>query len=209
MKPLLQQHWDSMKTDNIRGRTASGFTVVEVLVSLAIMSILFGAVYQSFDIFNRSYTKENVKAGIQQRTRIGIDLMVRDIRLAGLDPLGTANARIITADADNIRFSADLPPYDGDINDPFEDITYFLDGDLLRQTAVLKPGTGLTPATLLDNIDALTFTYLDASDTPMAVPVGSTEDIRTVIVSLTMQRPAGRDGPISRTYTARVRCRNL
>lgn len=206
MKRLLQPFVKAMKTDKTKSRTASGFTVVEVLVSLAIMSIVFGAVYQSFDIFNRSYTKENVKAGVQQRTRIGIDLMVRDIRLAGLDPLGTANAQIITADADNIQFSADLN-YDGDVNDPFENTTYALNGDLLRQTSDL--GSGFVTDTLLDNIDALTFTYLDASDTPMAVPVGSTEDIRTVIVSLTMQRPAGRDGPISRTYTARVRCRNL
>ena len=206
MKRLLQPFVKAMKTDKTKSRTASGFTVVEVLVSLAIMSIVFGAVYQSFDIFNRSYTKENVKAGVQQRTRIGIDLMVRDIRLAGLDPLGTANAQIITADADNIQFSADLN-YDGDVNDPFENTTYALNGDLLRQTSDL--GSGFVTDTLLDNIDVLAFTYLDASDTPMAVPVGSTEDIRTVIVSLTMQRPAGRDGPISRTYTARVRCRNL
>ena len=180
--------------------------MVEVLVCMAIMSILFGAVYRSFDIFNRSYTKENVKAGIQQRTRIGIDLMARDIRLAGLDPLGTANAQIIAADTDNIQFSADLN-YDGDVNDPFENITYTLNGDLLRQTSDL--GTGFITDTLLNNIDALAFTYLDASDAPMAAPVGNPEDIRTVIVSLTMQRPAGRDGPISRTYTSRVRCRNL
>jgi prepilin-type N-terminal cleavage/methylation domain-containing protein len=206
MKSAFRLDLDSVKTGKFKSRTASGFTLVEVLVCMAIMSILFGTVYRSFDIFNRSYTKENVKAGIQQRTRIGIDLMARDIRLAGLDPLGTANARIIAADTENIQFSADLN-YDGDVNDPFENITYALSGDLLRQTSDL--GTGFITDTLLDNIDALAFTYLDASDTPMAAPVGNPQDIRTVIVSLTMQRPAGRDGPISRTYASRVRCRNL
>ena len=206
MKRSFQPNLDSVKTGKFKIKTACGFTLVEVLMCLAIMSILFGTIYRSFDIFNRSYTKENVKAGIQQRTRIGIDLMTRDIRLAGLDPLGTANAQIITADTDNIQFSADLN-YDGDLNDPFENITYALNGDLLRQTSDL--GTGFITDTLLDSIDALAFTYLDASDTPMAAPVGNPEDIRTVIVSLTMQRPAGRDGPISRTYTTRVRCRNL
>jgi prepilin-type N-terminal cleavage/methylation domain-containing protein len=206
MKSAFRLDLDSVKTGKFKSRTASGFTLVEVLVCMAIMSILFGTVYRSFDIFNRSYTKENVKAGIQQRTRIGIDLMARDIRLAGLDPLGTANARIIAADTENIQFSADLN-YDGDVNDSFENITYALSGDLLRQTSDL--GTGFITDTLLDNIDALAFTYLDASDTPMAAPVGNPQDIRTVIVSLTMQRPAGRDGPISRTYASRVRCRNL
>jgi prepilin-type N-terminal cleavage/methylation domain-containing protein len=189
-----------------QSRAASGFTLVEVLVSLAIMSILFGTVYRSFDIYTRSYTKENVKAGVQQRTRMGIDLLARDIRLAGLDPLGTAGARIIAADTANIQFSADLN-YDGDVNDPFENITYAQNGDLLRQTSDL--GTGFVTDTLLDNVDALAFTYLDATDTPLAAPVGNPQNIRTVIVSLTMQRPAGRDGSISRTYTTRVRCRNL
>lgn len=206
MKGALQPYLDSLKKDIFKSRTTSGFTLVEVLVCMAIMSILFGTVYGSFDIFNRSYTKENVKAGVQQRTRIGIDLMTRDIRLAGLDPLGTANARIIVADTENIQFSADLN-YDGDANDPFENITYTLNADLLRQTSDL--GTGFVTDTLLDNIDALAFTYLDESDTPLAAPVGNPQDIRTVIVSLTMQRPAGRDEPISRTYTTRVRCRNL
>ncbi len=191
--------------NSMRSRSA-GFTLVEVLMCIAILSIVFGTIFRAFDTFNRSYTKENVKAGVQQRTRIGIDLMARDIRLAGLDPLGKANARIEVADTENIQFSADLN-YDGDANDSFENITYYIDGDRLRQTSDL--GTGFVTDTLLDNIDALTFTYLDASDTPMVAPVGNPEDIRSVMVSLTMQRPAGRDGPISRTYTTRVRCRNL
>ncbi|MGD2186956.1 MAG: prepilin-type N-terminal cleavage/methylation domain-containing protein [Desulfobacterales bacterium] len=206
MRRAFLPYIDSIKMGKYQSRAASGFTLVEVLVSLAIMSILFGTVYRSFDIYTRSYTKENVKAGVQQRTRMGIDLLARDIRLAGLDPLGTAGARIIAADTANIQFSADLN-YDGDVNDPFENITYAQNGDLLRQTSDL--GTGFVTDTLLDNVDALAFTYLDATDTPLAAPVGNPQNIRTVIVSLTMQRPAGRDGSISRTYTTRVRCRNL
>ena len=68
---------------------SAGFTLVEVLMCIAILSILFGTIYRTFDTFNRSYANENVKAGVQQKSRLGIDLMARDIRLAGLDPLGT------------------------------------------------------------------------------------------------------------------------
>ena len=185
----------------------AGFTLVEVLISIAILSILFGTIYRTFDIFNRSYTSENVKAGVQQKTRIGIDLMARDIRLAGLDPLGSANAGFNPAatDSTSIQFTADLN-YDGDLNDPFEDIRYALNGNLLEQTSDL--GAGMVSATLLDNVIGLTFTYLDATDTLLAEPI-PTDEIRTVLISLTMQREAGRGGPISRTYTTRIRCRNL
>jgi Tfp pilus assembly protein PilW len=58
---------------------------------IAILSIIFGTIYRTFNTFNRSYANENVKAGVQQKSRIGIDLMARDIRLAGLDPLGSAS----------------------------------------------------------------------------------------------------------------------
>jgi len=188
-------------------RRSAGFTLVEVLMCIAILSIIFGTVFRSFDTFNRSYTNENVKAGVQQKSRIGIDLMARDIRLAGLDPLDTANAGFIAANTNttSVRFTADLN-YDGDLGDPFEDIIYALNGNLLQQTSDL--GSGSVTATLLDNVSALSFNYLDQADNPLPEPI-ATNQIRTVLISLTMQRPAGRDGQVSRTYTTRVRCRNL
>ena len=174
---------------------------------IAIISIVFGTIYRSFDIFNRSYTTENVKAGVQQKTRIGIDLMARDIRLAGLDPLGSANAGFVSGSTNtsSIQFTADHN-YDGDLDDPFENITYALNGNILEQTSDL--GSGPIAATLLTNVTDLTFTYLDATDTAMALPI-QVDEIRTVLISLTLQRPAGREGPVSRTYTTRIRCRNL
>jgi prepilin-type N-terminal cleavage/methylation domain-containing protein len=186
---------------------SAGFTLIEVLMCIAILSIVFGTVYRSFDIFSRSYTTENVKAGVQQKTRIGIDLMARDIRLAGLDPLGSANSGFIAGgtNTSSIQFTADHN-YDGDFDDPFENITYALNGNVLEQTSDL--GTGPVAATLLDNVTDLTFTYLDATDTPMAEPI-AVDEVRTVLISLTLQRPAGREEPVSRTYTTRVRCRNL
>jgi prepilin-type N-terminal cleavage/methylation domain-containing protein len=199
-----------MKTNPVSGQKQvtkpAGFTLVEMLMCIAILSILFGTIYGTFDIFTRSYTKENVKAGVQQKTRIGIDLMARDIRLAGLDPLDTAGAGITTANQTSIQFTADLN-YDGDLGDPFENIIYALNGDQLQQTSDL--GSGMITATLLVDIISLTFTYLDESDTLLATPVANPGDIRTVVLSLTMQRLAGREGPISRTYTTRVRGRNL
>jgi type IV pilus assembly protein PilW len=187
-------------------RSAAGFTMIEILMVLAIMSIAFGTIYKSFEQLNRSYTKENVKAGIQQGARIAVDFMVQDIRMAGLDPLGTANAGISDTIAselpitNKIAYTADVN-FDGDVDtgDDFENIRYELVGKELRQTN--HQGTEV----MLDNVTNLTFTYLNSEDAPTT----DINEIRSVIVSLTMEKPAGRAGMISRTYTTKVRCRNL
>jgi len=52
------------KAIGLKARKAAGFTVIEALMVMAIMSIAFGTIYKSFEQLNRSYTTENVKAGI-------------------------------------------------------------------------------------------------------------------------------------------------
>ncbi|UCD79682.1 MAG: prepilin-type N-terminal cleavage/methylation domain-containing protein [Desulfobacterales bacterium] len=194
------------KSPGLKTRLTAGFTVIEVLMVMAILSIAFGTIYKSFEQLNRSYTTENVKAGIQQGARIAVELMVQDIRLAGLDPLGTANAGFaagISAELPTtnwIEFTTDVN-FDGDVDtaDDFENIKYELVGSELKQTNHL--GT----ETMLDNVTNLTFTYLDSDDQTTT----DINEIRSVIVSLTMEKPAGRAEPVSRTYTTKVRCRNL
>jgi type IV pilus assembly protein PilW len=192
------------KALRIRGRAAAGFTVIEVLMVLAILSISFGTIYKSFEQLSRSYTNENVKAGVQQGARIAVEFMVQDIRLAGLDPLGTANAGVAATvplpTSTWIEFTSDMN-YDGEIvaTDDFETIKYELVGSELKQT------NHLGQETMLDNVTNLSFTFLDADDQPPT----ATSDIRSVIISLTMEKPAGRGEPVERTYTTTVRCRNL
>jgi type IV pilus assembly protein PilW len=192
-----------------RGLSHAGFSMIELLIVIGILAILFTFMYKGFERLNRYYTAENVKASTQQSARIGIEMMVQDIRLAGLNPLGTAGAGIVAASPTSFQFTADVN-FDGDLDDPFENITYDLNGTDLRQrnsNLLLSPNFEV----LLSNVTALAFAYLD--DTGTAIPAADLAtrraDIRTVGITLTVNRPAGRDGTVSRTYTTQVRCRNL
>jgi prepilin-type N-terminal cleavage/methylation domain-containing protein len=194
-----------------RGLSHAGFSMIELLIVIGILAILFTFMYKGFERLNRYYTAENVKASTQQSARIGVEMMVQDMRLAGLNPLGTAGAGVELADATHFRFTTDAN-FDGVVNaaDPFERITYGLNLDGTCGTC-LQQTNHLGTETLLDNVNTMALTYLD--DTGTAIPTANLAtrraDIRTVGITLTVNRPAGRDGTVSRTYTTQVRCRNL
>ena len=55
------------------------------------------------------------------------------------------------------------------------------------------------------NVSNLNFTYYDET----GAPTTEREEIRTVEISMTVQLPAGSGRTVSRTYSTRVRCRNI
>jgi hypothetical protein len=66
-------------------------------------------------------------------------------------------------------------------------------------------GTLEVSDTMVGNVTDLRFEYLNSDDNTTSV----VEDIRTVEIRMTIEKPSGRDGPISRTLVKRVKCRNL
>jgi type IV pilus assembly protein PilW len=198
---MKKQFWflsSSKKIDHQDAGATRGFTLVEVLVVLAIMSIFLPAVFRIFTSINRSYTTQNVASGTQQQLRAALDFMVRDIRMAGLDPLRTAGAGIISATATTLQFTADKN-LDGDVNDAGEDITYNVTGDSLQLTD--DQGTEV----LTGNVNNFSFVYFDQD----GAVTTTAADARLVEISMTLQMPAGRGQPVSRNYSTRVRCRNI
>jgi prepilin-type N-terminal cleavage/methylation domain-containing protein len=178
-----------------------GFTMIELLLVIGVISILLGTIFGAFDNMGRFYTNENTKAGTQLSTRFGMETMIEDIQLAGLNPLGAAGAGILVATATSVRVASDLN-FDGDFSGPSETITYALNGNRLEQTN--HQGT----ETLVDNVSGLSLTYFDRNGALIPEPV-NIPDIRSVGISLTQTQNSGRGKEITRTYRTRIRCRNL
>ena len=197
MMRKLADRLQSIPGTNSSVMGAGGFTVAEIIIALGIGSILLLAMVSLFASINRCYTTQNVAADVQQVTRVGIDIIAKHIRLAGLNPLQVANAGIVTAQPSQLHLTYD-DNGDGTI-DSTEDITFLVqDNTLKRQTR-----NGSQP--ILDNVSNLSFTYFNAADETAT----TTNAIRTVGISLTVEEPAGRDKPLSRTYSTRVVGRNL
>jgi len=192
-----------------------GFTAVELLISLAILSLTLGSIYSLYTSFIRMCTKEGVKINVQQNIRSSLDMMVRDIRLAGLDPGGTGDFGIVAVTAQRILFTADRD-MDGELDDAdgtdgidapdMEFMAYEYDGNSTLKMSLYKANGNLEISdTIVKNVTDLTFAYFNSADETTS----NLDDIRSVGIRMTIQKPSGRDGQVSRTLVKRVKCRNL
>jgi len=205
----------------------NGFTLIEIMIVLAISGIAMGAIYGVFISSSRSYRTQEGVVDAQQRARVGLDFMVRDIRMAGFDPQkgeGRTNLEkdplepltgvgIKEATATKIRFTTDMD-MNGVIDNPnnMERLTYTWNNGTNTLSQILYEGTGsASTRTLVDMVSAMTFTYLDANGALIIAPVPAANlaDIRSVTISITCQGTGARGQILTRTLNTMVNCRNL
>ena len=174
-----------------------GFTLVELLVGMAVSLLAMGAIYSTFLSQHKSYLVQDETVAMQQNLRAAMFYMQREIRMAGCDPLGSANAGFVTASASSIRFTEDIggsavgSPPDGTLQTG-EDITYSLAGGNL----VRNVGGG--NQVVAQNIDALDFVYLTGASPPTVlnpnrsdVPAGSENQISSVEITVVARTGRG------------------
>lgn len=202
-----------------------GFTLVEMMVALAVGSMVMAVIYSVNAGLLRTYTTQNVVADIQQTVRAGVDFLAQDIMMAGYDPLdkigyeavdeggGELPSGIIEARSTRIRVTSDNNE-DGDIDTTdLEDITYDYDAANKRLDQLLYNGDRQT---YIDNVVNLEFTYFDENGDDLIVKYGSDpvpndnrSEVRAVRITITVREPAGQDKWKERTYTTQVVCRNM
>ena len=83
----LSDHGDPWKTSILRKQ--NGFTLVELLVALALSGIVMAAIYRASTAQQRIYIAQDQVAEMQQEARAALDMIVHSVRLAGFDPTST------------------------------------------------------------------------------------------------------------------------
>ena len=151
-----------------------GSTIIELLIAMVVTLLALGTIYSTFLNQHKSYVVQEETAVMNQNLRIALFYMQREIRMAGCDPAGNADARIITANATSINFTEDVrgdfddSDPDGDTDDANENITYCLKANNLVKN------TGGGNQLVVPDIDAIDFVYLDGSSPPIVLnPEGS------------------------------------
>jgi len=175
-----------------------GFTLIEMMISMAIFAIISTAVYATYNSQQRAYIDQEQIAELQQNARAAIFFMERDFKQIGFDPMGDAQPQKdsrATATLVGIRFAFDTNG-DTEVQDD-EFLRYALEsgkdtnGDGLvdaacgtcslgRETGFGSSASGLQP--VADNIQALEFYY--HLDNGTATTEATPSKIQSVDVSL-------------------------
>jgi type IV pilus assembly protein PilW len=168
-----------------------GYTIVELMVAIAISGIFMGTIYSAYTSQQRATLGQEQVSAMQRNLRSAMYFMEKEIRMAGCDPTGLTTAGIVQANANLMEFKADMDG-DGTIATN-EHITYSLPGaDLIRNGGRIA-----------ENIDALNFVYLDGESPPNVLNPNKTDvsttsipDIRSVQVTV-----VARTGKADAKYT--------
>ncbi|MBI4607825.1 MAG: prepilin-type N-terminal cleavage/methylation domain-containing protein [Candidatus Rokubacteria bacterium] len=154
---------------------ADGFTLVELLVALAVVGLVMVATLTVLERGQQGYLLAVARLDAQQRTRVALERVAREIRTAGFDPTGAGFAAVVDPTPTSLTIRKDLNG-NGVIDAAGEAVTYLLRGTTLRRNA----GGGAQP--VIEGVEGLVFSYLDAEGAATTLP----EAIRTVVIALTV-----------------------
>ena len=153
-------------------RNEKGFTLVELMITIAVASIFMMGMYAAFNSQTKIYRKESLVTTMQQNIRGGMEILGTEIRMAGYDPTGSDNFAIedvtetVVGPYGSISFSYDINE-DG-VKDANETITYSIyDAPLGDPDGVpdLARNEGGGRQLLAEGIEAIGIAYaVDAND---------------------------------------------
>ena len=162
--------------DMVKYNSQSGFTLMELMIAMSISGVLLAGMVTAFTGQSRGYNTQQEITELQEEIRASLDMLTSEIRLAGFDPDGTADAKIEKANATELIFTADING-DGDYDkppgtDPNEIIRYAISGTSLgRATGAAALGGAGILQPLVENIENLAFEYLIDVDADTWVPL--------------------------------------
>lgn len=164
-------------------RASNGYTLIEVLVALGLSLLTMSAVYSLYvQELKAQGVRENV-LNMQQQARVVVDLVSREILMAGYDPRGvnrdadlTNNFNGITYDPDKLTIKADLNG-NGITNDANESIVFVYDA----ASHMLRRNTGGGNQPFGEDIEAFVVDYFDQA----GKPTSDSQAIRQVGITVT------------------------
>jgi prepilin-type N-terminal cleavage/methylation domain-containing protein len=203
---------------------SKGFTLLELLVVLLVFTFIIGGVFNVLGQSQKRYQFEQDVAESQQMARNCIEIMEREIRLAGFPKTSYYDSALgWTASNSNRVARKFVAPsgtttspthmvFEGDIDEDgiVEVVEYRLNSGALERSAVDKPAGGGAWVSafraVAQNASAASFNYFDSSGTATTDPTNvSRVQIRLGLTTATVAPESHRSRTIAIETTALVR----
>ena len=131
-----------------------GFSLVELMIAMSIFGVVMAAVTNAFMLQRRTLSIQEQVSTMTEQAQTSLDLIAREVRSAGMDPLGTAGLTLVTANINQLELQSDRNL--NGVRDPDESVTYrFVAAD---KRIIRNAGTDEIVA---DNIELFQWAYLD------------------------------------------------
>jgi type IV pilus assembly protein PilW len=163
--------------------SSQGYTLVEVVVALGLSLLTVSVVYALYiQELKAQGVREHV-LDMQQQARVVVDLVSREILMAGYDPRGVNRDTDLTNDFDGITYDPDKLSIKADLNgngitsDANESIVFVFDA----AAHILRRNTGGGNQPFGEDIEAFVVDYLDQGGNPTS----DSKAIRQVGISVT------------------------
>ena len=134
----------------------NGFTLIELMIAMAISGFVMAGIYSTFDKQQHSYLVQDEVVAMQQNIRAGMYYMVSDIRMAGFNPDGIIPSPAITA-ATNVSITFELD--DGTNTNTVDLITYSYNAGTRTLDRTVDDGGVVTTNPVAEEIEAVGFAY--------------------------------------------------
>jgi type IV pilus assembly protein PilW len=177
--------------------SAYGFSLVELLIAMAVGLVILGAMYSVFTIQNKTFGNQEDFVEMQQNVRAGMDMIAREVGMAGYDPAGvnsdagsSNDFSGVTVNASQLQIQADLDGNGAIDMTSQENIVYAIDGPPNYR---ITRNVGSGDQAFVENVQSFTFGYLDGAGAVTTVPA----DVRRVKITIT-----GRTAKPDPAYTA-------
>lgn len=202
------------KRRGLAGRRQRGISLLEALIGLALAPIVLAGIHASTRAQLHALRGDNNAYELQDLTRGALDFMLREIRMAGYNPAGTAlttspgptcpgvGEGITEATTTRLHILADLNG-DGAVSSAGEDVVYELDTSLHRIVRTDSNGGVVVAENVPD--DGLLFRYFNNSDPPteLVPPLAAGEEDCIATVGLALKLTADNPDPnLSSVQTA-------
>ena len=182
-QPAKSRLWSTLSN-------AGGFTLVEVLVALAIASVVAWAILNLQVSHTKTAAVQAEVVAMQQGLRGSMNLLTRELKKAGYNPLGTAGAGIVTANATFIYYTSDHDNNgngNGTLTGATEHAAFCFANNTLRFTEGNSNAVGNHAShahlDVMADVEAVQFYYQLADDSWTLTP-GVPGNIRVIQVTL-------------------------